>query len=96
MRGRRFAGTRLRGSWQPTQERFSPGWKFTKERIRWISMKSLSRAWRKMLRSAGTVKCAEPSGWTGTMPCSTFTLKCVYRLMAIISPGDESLGWYPW
>ena len=40
--------------------------------FRWTSRKSSSSTWRYRLRSVGTVKCAEPSSSTGTIPCSTF------------------------
>jgi len=43
----------------------------------------------------GHRKYAEPSSCTGTIPRTTLTLRCVYRLIAHIWPGEASLFWYP-
>ena len=54
-------GAVLRISWHPMQALFSPGIRLMKVRIRWISMKFSSSAWKKMFAPDGTVKAADPS-----------------------------------
>ena len=73
------------------QDRVSPGRKLTNVRIRWTSMKFSSRAWKNRFRPAGTLKRADPSAWTGTMPCSTATQMWALQVTARCPPKPSAL-----
>ena len=66
-------GVELFGSWQPTHEAFSPGWRVDQLRIVWTACPRPSIAWKYTGVRAGTVKKAEPSSWTRASPSTTFT-----------------------